>query len=94
MNIHKYRICPTNEVDPFLNYRTCTYITLQVLHLFNKQQEEMKTIIQCVILDESDKNSRHGYIQYHKQATNQRSAALLSKQFVQTEPRTVMTEWS
>lgn len=48
MNIHKHRICPTNEVDPFLIYRTYTYIKLQVLHLFNKQQEEMKTIIQCV----------------------------------------------
>lgn len=31
---------------------------------------------------------------YHEQAINQRSAALLSKQLVQTEPRTVMTEWS
>lgn len=33
---------------------------------------------------------------YHKQAINHRSAALLSKQLVQTEPCTctVMTEWS
>lgn len=89
MNIHKYRICPTNEVDPVLNYRTYTYIKLQILHLFNKQQEEMKTIIQCVILKKTPDMDT-----YHEQAINQRSAALLSKQLVQTEPRTVMTEWS
>lgn len=51
----------------------------------------MKTIIQCVILNESDKKLQKWI---HTVSYNQRSAALLSKQLVQTEPRTVMTEWS